>query len=100
VHKGFDISAHDGEPVHAAPMASCSPRIRRRVRECMLVDHGKRVATFYAHNSRLAVEIGKRVRAGDVIAYAGSTGVATGSHVHFEVRLNGQAVDPAPYLGL
>ncbi|HMF05007.1 MAG TPA: M23 family metallopeptidase, partial [Acidimicrobiia bacterium] len=55
---------------------------------------------LYGHNSRFAAAVGDRVRAGDVIAYAGATGVATGPHVHFEVRVNGQPVDPMPYLGM
>ena len=62
-----------------------------------LVDRG--LKTLYAHNSRFAVQVGQTVRGGDVISYAGETGVATGPHVHFEVRINDQPVDPMPYLG-
>jgi murein DD-endopeptidase MepM/ murein hydrolase activator NlpD len=56
------------------------------------------MATLYAHQSRIAVSEGQAVNAGDVIGYVGSTGMSTGPHLHFEVRLSGNPVDPASYL--
>jgi murein DD-endopeptidase MepM/ murein hydrolase activator NlpD len=101
VHKGLDLSARSGEAVHAAAGGVVvEAGWQGGYGNAVLIDHGNGLATFYAHNSRNEVEIGQRVRAGDVIALAGSTGASTGPHVHFEVRVNGQAVDPAPYLGV
>jgi murein DD-endopeptidase MepM/ murein hydrolase activator NlpD len=65
----------------------------------LVIDHGGGLATAYGHNSSIAVGNGQSVAQGHVIAYAGSTGNSTGPHVHFEVRVNGAAVDPLGYLG-
>ena len=54
--------------------------------------------TVYGHNSALVVSAGQRVSKGELIAYAGSTGYSTGPHCHFEVRINGEPVDPMGYL--
>lgn len=64
----------------------------------VLVDHGDGLATLYAHNSRLLVQAGARVEAGDIIALSGSTGRSTGPHLHFEVRFRGARTDPRDYL--
>jgi len=66
----------------------------------VLIDHGKGIYTLYGHNSQLLVSTGQTVKQGDVIAYAGSTGYATGAHVHFEVRVNGNKVNPLNYASL
>ena len=63
------------------------------------IDHGNGLTTLYGHNSALNVKVGDYVRAGDIIAYAGSTGYSTGPHCHFEVRINDQDVDPFSLLG-
>ena len=62
------------------------------------IDHGNGVMTRYGHASAVAVMAGEQVRRGQIIAYVGSTGHSTGPHLHYEVRLNGQPVNPAPYL--
>jgi murein DD-endopeptidase MepM/ murein hydrolase activator NlpD len=62
------------------------------------IDHGNGIHTRYAHNSRLAVEEGIYVRRGQVLAYVGSSGRASAPHLHFEVRLHGEPVNPEPYL--
>lgn len=65
---------------------------------CVTIDHGGGVSTLYAHCSELRVSSGQYVSAGQVIALAGSTGNSTGAHCHFEVRINGSAVNPMPYI--
>lgn len=64
----------------------------------VIIDHGGKIATLYAHNTKLLVQTGQKVSIGDVIALSGSTGESTGPHLHFEVRKNGVCVDPKPYL--
>ncbi len=62
------------------------------------IDHGNGIMTRYGHAMQVAVTAGQHVRRGQVIAYMGSTGFSTGPHVHYEVRINGQAVNPSAYL--
>ena len=64
----------------------------------VVIDHGNGLATAYGHQSSLAVGTGQTVSQGQVIGYVGSTGHSTGPHLHFEVRVNGAAVDPLGYL--
>lgn len=64
----------------------------------VLLDHGNGVQSLYAHNQKLLVSPGDWVEQGDCIAISGDTGRSTGPHLHFEIRLNGKAVDPMPYL--
>lgn len=66
--------------------------------KCIQIDHGYGIVTLYGHNSQLAVEVGETVKKGEVIAYMGSTGASTGSHLHYEIRVNGTAINPANYL--
>lgn len=66
--------------------------------QTVLLDHGNGVQSLYAHNQKLLVSPGDRVEQGDCIAISGDTGRSTGPHLHFEIRLNGNAVDPMPYL--
>jgi murein DD-endopeptidase MepM/ murein hydrolase activator NlpD len=62
------------------------------------VDHGYGLETRYAHMSRWAVRVGQSVKRGDLLGYVGSTGLSTGPHLHYEVRVNGRAVDPLRYI--
>ena len=63
----------------------------------VIVENGP-YKTYYAHLSEIPVQVGQTVQAGQVIAYSGNTGNSTGPHLHYEVRVNGQRVDPSPYL--
>ncbi len=64
----------------------------------MIIDHGGGLATLYAHCSKLAVKKDQEVQQGQTIAYVGSTGLATGPHLHFEVRRDGRPIDPMSLL--
>lgn len=66
--------------------------------KCIQIDHGNGIVTLYGHNSENVVSVGEFVKKGEVIAYMGSTGASTGSHVHYEIRVNGTAVNPANFL--
>ena len=63
-----------------------------------MIDHGGNLATAYGHQSSIVVGCGQQVAQGDVIGYVGSTGHSTGPHLHFEVRVDGNPVDPLGYL--
>ena len=62
------------------------------------MSHGSGITTLYAHCSSLLVKVGDKVSRGQVIAKVGSTGVSTGNHLHFEVRINGSTTDPVSYV--
>lgn len=99
MHQGLDIAAGFGTPVQAAAGGTViQSGWSGGYGMLVVIDHGNGVATAYAHNSSLAVSVGQSVSQGDVIANVGSTGNSSGPHVHFEVRVNGTAVDPLGYL--
>jgi murein DD-endopeptidase MepM/ murein hydrolase activator NlpD len=62
------------------------------------IEHGGQIQTRYAHMSRLNVAKGQRVRKGDIIGFIGSTGRSTGPHLHYEVRIANEAVNPLPFM--
>ena len=62
------------------------------------INHGNGIQTRYGHMSRLNVDANTRVRSGDLIGFMGSTGRSTGSHLHYEVRIAGEAVNPIPFM--
>lgn len=99
MHEGIDISGASGTPIAAAAagtviIAGWSGGYGNLV----VVDHGNGISTAYAHNSSIAVSVGQTVSQGTVLAGMGTTGNSTGVHCHFEVRINGAAVDPLGYL--
>lgn len=100
MHSGIDIAVPTGTPVVAAAGGQViSAGWMGGYGNLVVIDHGGGLATAYAHNSSVAVGGGQSVTQGQTIAYAGSTGNSTGPHLHFEVRVNGSAVDPLGYLG-
>lgn len=99
MHEGIDIAVPSGTPVHAAASGTVvHAGWLGGYGNLVVVDHGNGIATAYAHNTGYAVAVGQQVAQGQVLAYSGSTGNSSGPHVHFEVRLNGAAVDPLGYL--
>ena len=98
-HSGIDIGVDEGTPVHAADGGVVVwSGWMGGYGYAVVIDHGNGLSTLYGHNSELAVDEGQSVAKGQVISYAGSTGNSTGPHVHFEVSVNGDPVDPMGYL--
>jgi murein DD-endopeptidase MepM/ murein hydrolase activator NlpD len=98
-HKGVDLAAPSGSPVYAtADGIVGKAEWYSTYGNYIQIEHGGELQTRYAHLSGYAVVAGDRVRKGDLIGYVGSTGRSTGPHLHYEVRVAGEAVDPSPYL--
>jgi murein DD-endopeptidase MepM/ murein hydrolase activator NlpD len=98
-HTGVDISAITGTPVHAAADGIVyTAEYDSGYGKMVVVDHGNGIRTRYAHLSAFEVVAGQEVRRGQVIALSGNTGRTTSAHLHFEVRMGGNAVNPYPYL--
>jgi murein DD-endopeptidase MepM/ murein hydrolase activator NlpD len=98
-HSGIDIVARKGTPIVSSGSGKVSfTGWRRGYGLVVIVDHGEDLQTVYAHCSKVAVKAGQTVNAGQRIAFVGSTGVATGSHLHFEVRRSGNVRNPFRYL--
>ncbi|QDC43472.1 M23 family metallopeptidase [Methylophilus medardicus] len=98
-HEGLDFPASVGMPVFAAADGIVITAVQTPDYGNLLkIDHGSGLETRYAHNSRLLVKPGDRVMKGQKIALIGSTGRSTGPHLHYEIRLNGNPLDPREYL--
>lgn len=99
-HKGIDIGASSGADIIAAADGTITAAsYSSAAGNYVMIDHGGGLYTVYMHASSLLVSPGQTVSAGDVIAKVGSTGISTGSHLHFGVSLNGSYVSPWSYLG-
>lgn len=98
-HDGLDIGGSQGQEIWAASGGIVlSAGWRGGFGNAVVIQHANNVTTVYAHMSSISVSAGDTVTTGDVIGGVGSTGLSTGPHLHFEVRVNGSAVDPRPYL--
>jgi murein DD-endopeptidase MepM/ murein hydrolase activator NlpD len=99
LHAGIDIAVPEGTPVRAADGGTVAiAGWTGGYGNYTCVNHGGGISTCYGHQSRIAVSVGQSVSQGQVIGYSGNTGNSTGPHVHFEVRINGNPVDPMGYL--
>ncbi len=98
-HGGLDLAAPTGTQVKAARSGVVTlAGWWGTYGNVVVLDHGDGSETRYAHLSAVAVRVGQALRQGDVLGQVGSTGASTGPHLHFEVRFDGRAVDPLPYL--
>lgn len=99
MHAGIDLASPTGTPIYAT-----ADGVVDRAEwfggygNMVQIEHGKGIATRYGHMSKIAARPGERVKRGDLIGYVGSTGRSTGSHLHYEVRIDGRAVNPVPFL--
>jgi murein DD-endopeptidase MepM/ murein hydrolase activator NlpD len=97
-HSGIDIGAPYGAPIYAAEAGKVIlASYYDGYGNCIIIDHGDGVSTLYAHCSSIIVKVGQYVSKGQIIGYVGSTGNSTGPHLHFEVRINGNPVNPLNY---
>lgn len=98
-HEGLDFPASVGTPVYAAADGIVTEAVHTPdYGNLIKIDHGAGLETRYAHNARLMVKVGERVTKGQQIALVGNTGRSTGPHLHYEIRLNGNPLDPRQYL--
>lgn len=98
-HEGQDIDAEYGTPVQVAAAGKVTiAGWQRGYGNVVYVDHGRGISTRYGHLSAIDVTVGQMVSRGQTIGLVGSTGRSTGPHLHYEVRINNQPVDPKPYL--
>ena len=98
-HSGMDIGAPTGSYAIAANDGVVTKSTySNSYGNMIMIDHGGGVTTLYAHGSELIANVGDKVKRGDAIMKVGSTGWSTGPHLHFEIRINGQAIDPYPYV--
>lgn len=94
-HDGYDLAARMGAPIRASRTGQVTfAGMAGGYGKLVVLRHPGGWETRYGHASRLAVKVGAQVRAGQVIAFVGSTGHSTGPHLHYELRLRGVAVDP------
>ena len=101
LHTGIDISAAMGTNFLAAAYGIVvKAEYNRAYGNMVIVDHGGGVQTLYAHGSSIEVSLGQVVNAGDTVIKVGSTGYSTGPHAHFEIRINGQPVNPLDHLSI
>jgi murein DD-endopeptidase MepM/ murein hydrolase activator NlpD len=99
MHTGMDLHANVGDPIYA----TAAGKVMRAGWEggygqMVEIDHGEGLSTRYGHMSEIDVTVGQKVRAGQVIGHVGSTGRSTGPHLHYETRINGEAVNPEKFL--
>ena len=99
-HNGIDFAAAAGTPVYACKSGTVAfvAKMDAVFGNYIVLSHEGGLSSVYAHLSRVDVKKGEIVRVGEVIGLSGETGAVTGPHLHFEVRLNGVAADPADFI--
>jgi murein DD-endopeptidase MepM/ murein hydrolase activator NlpD len=102
-HRGIDVAAKTGTPVLGAAdgvvvVATENYETQPSAGTVVIIDHQNGTSTYYGHLASFEVAKGQHVQKGDVIASVGSTGKSTGPHLHFEVRSDGEALDPADFV--
>jgi len=98
-HKGLDIAVAYGSPVKCAASGKVIfAGVKGGYGNCVIVEHGKGLATLYGHLSEILVETNDRIKVGQIIAKSGNTGRSTGPHLHYEVHKNNQPVNPRLFL--
>ena len=101
LHTGVDISATIGDDFTAmADGIVVKAEYNAAYGNMVIIDHGGGVQTLYAHGSQIIAQVGQEVKAGDVVLKVGSTGYSTGPHAHFEIRVNGETVNPLDYVSI
>ena len=99
MHNGLDLDGPSGQPITAAGSGTVIlAGAKGGYGTTVMIDHGGGMVTLYAHQSSIAVSQGQKVSSGQVIGYVGSSGLSTGPHLHFEVRIGGDPADPLAYL--
>ena len=100
MHAGIDLSGPAGTPIYATADGVISEAAWNSggYGNLVKIDHGRGIETRYGHLSKIGVFPGQRIRRGDLIGRMGSTGRSTGSHLHYEVRIDGRAVNPIPFM--
>lgn len=99
-HKGIDIGVATGSTIVATKAGTvCISSYSSSAGYYIMINHGNGVMSYYMHNSRLLVNVGEKVSAGQTIALSGSTGISTGPHLHFGISVNGRYVNPRQFVG-
>lgn len=99
MHTGLDFRASTGEPVRATATGKVvKAGWHGGYGRLVEVDHGNGLTTRYGHLSAISVKIGEQIRIGQTLGEVGSTGRSTGPHLHYETRIDGEAVDPQRFL--
>lgn len=98
-HKGIDIVAYEGSCFRDPAVAAANGVVIKAeyyggYGNCVVIDHGNGITSYYAHFDKICVKAGDKVSAGDVVGLIGSTGNSTGNHLHFEIRINDEVVNP------
>jgi murein DD-endopeptidase MepM/ murein hydrolase activator NlpD len=98
-HDGLDIGAPPNAPIQAPAQGRVTATgFDPKLGNLLKVDHGFGIETLYGHLAKVLVKEGQRVNRGDVVALVGSSGLSTGPHLHYMVKVNGQALDPTKYI--
>ncbi|PLY00342.1 MAG: hypothetical protein C0624_12245 [Desulfuromonas sp.] len=99
MHEGLDVAARTGTPVYTTADGVVSrAETAAGYGKLVVIDHGYGYRTYYGHNSKIYVKVGQRVKRGDKITAVGNTGTSTGSHLHYEVRMNGVPLNPHKFI--